>query len=211
MFQNAGEKRRPARRRGGPAEASSQPGGGPRDLGEGPSAGVRGRSGGRAGGRGCTSNTGPIERRWSGWSAARAARGRWSTATSGGAMRHLAEMGRGHATVCHTVGEWARDDDGDGIREVHDNTLEGMWTGLRNHLRTFRGVNKEYLHQYVAIFEWTLQCEAGHARIPPSTLGRPASHHFPDMSQSSLTHDLFRVHPAEAYAASARTQIDARE
>ncbi len=67
---------------------------------------------------------------------------------------HLPEMGRGHATVCHTVGEWARDDDGDGIREVHDNTLEGMWTGLRNHLRIFRGVNKVYLHQYVAIFEW---------------------------------------------------------
>jgi transposase len=68
---------------------------------------------------------------------------------------HLAELGRGHATVCHAIGEWARDDDGDGIREVHDNTLEGMWTGLRNHLRTFRGVNKEYLHQYVAIFEWS--------------------------------------------------------
>lgn len=68
---------------------------------------------------------------------------------------HLAEMDRGHATVCHTIGEWARDDDGDGIREVHDNTLEGMWTGLRNHLRIFRGVNKEYLHQYVAIFEWS--------------------------------------------------------
>jgi transposase len=55
---------------------------------------------------------------------------------------HLAETGRGHSTVCHAIGEWARDDDGDGIREVHDNTLEGMWTGLRNHLRTFRGVNK---------------------------------------------------------------------
>ena len=49
---------------------------------------------------------------------------------------------------------WARDDD-DGVREVHDNTLEGLWTGLRNYLRPFRGVNKEYLHQYVAIFEWS--------------------------------------------------------
>jgi transposase-like protein len=68
---------------------------------------------------------------------------------------HLPEMGRGHATVCHAIGEWARDDDGDGIREVHDNTLEGMWTGLRNHLRIFRGVNKKYLHQYIAIFEWS--------------------------------------------------------
>ena len=63
-------------------------------------------------------------------------------------------MGRIHATVCHNAGEWARDDDGDGIREVHDNTLEGLWTGLRNFLRPFRGVNKKYLHQYVAIFEW---------------------------------------------------------
>jgi transposase len=34
--------------------------------------------------------------------------------------------------VCHKRKEWARDDDGDGIREVHDNTLEGMRTGLRN-------------------------------------------------------------------------------
>lgn len=67
----------------------------------------------------------------------------------------LSELGRGHATVCHAIGEWARDDDGDGVREVHDNTLEGLWTGLRNYLRPFRGVNKKYLHQYVAIFEWS--------------------------------------------------------
>jgi len=67
---------------------------------------------------------------------------------------HVAETGRGHATVCHKRKEWARDDDGDGIREVHDNTLEGMWTGLRNYLRIFRGVNKVYLHQYVGIFQW---------------------------------------------------------
>ena len=66
----------------------------------------------------------------------------------------LAALGRGHATVCHADREWARDDDGDGIREVHDNTLEGLWTGLRNFLRPFRGVNKAYLHQYVAMFEW---------------------------------------------------------
>jgi len=47
-------------------------------------------------------------------------------------------------TVCHTPGKrvWARDDDGDGIREVHVNTIEGLWTGLRNFLRPFRGVSK---------------------------------------------------------------------
>ena len=43
---------------------------------------------------------------------------------------------------------------GDGKREVHCNTMEGIWTGLRNFLRMFRGVHKKYLSQYVAIFEW---------------------------------------------------------
>jgi transposase len=50
----------------------------------------------------------------------------------------LPVMGRRHPTVGHAAGEWARDDDGDGIREVHCNTLEGLWTGLRNFLRLFR-------------------------------------------------------------------------
>ena len=71
------------------------------------------------------------------------------------AYDRLPEIGRKHATVCHAAGEWARDDDGDGIREVHDNTLEGIWTGLRNYLRMFRGVNKTYLAQYVAVFLWS--------------------------------------------------------
>jgi transposase len=72
------------------------------------------------------------------------------------AYQRLPETGRHHACVCHTPGqrEWARDDDGDGVREVHDNTLEGLWTGLRNFLRPFRGVSKWYLDQYVALFEW---------------------------------------------------------
>jgi transposase len=68
----------------------------------------------------------------------------------------LPKLGRGRATVCHTPGrrEWARDDDGDGVREVHNNTMEGLWTGVRNFLRPFRGVNKWYLKQYVAMCEW---------------------------------------------------------
>jgi hypothetical protein len=52
------------------------------------------------------------------------------------------------ASVRHAEGEWARDDDG--IREVHDNTMEGLW----NFLRAFRGVSKEYLYPYVVMFEW---------------------------------------------------------
>jgi transposase-like protein len=73
------------------------------------------------------------------------------------AYNHLPAAGRAHKSVNHTPGqrEWARDDDGDGIREVHCNTLEGIWTGLRNFLRPFRGVSKHFLSAYVAVFEWT--------------------------------------------------------
>jgi transposase-like protein len=69
---------------------------------------------------------------------------------------HRPAMGRGRTAVCHTPGEreWARDDDGDGMREVHNNTLEGLGTGLRNFLRPLRRVNKWFLNQYLAIFEW---------------------------------------------------------
>ncbi len=70
------------------------------------------------------------------------------------AYYQIDKTGRGHAAVCHSKNEWARDDDGDGIREVHCNTLEGLWTGLRNFLRPFRGVHKKFLAIYVAIFEW---------------------------------------------------------
>jgi transposase len=58
-----------------------------------------------------------------------------------------------HATVCHGVHEWARDDDGDGHREVHCNSCEGAGAALRTYLRAFRGVHKQYLHLYVATYE----------------------------------------------------------
>jgi len=73
----------------------------------------------------------------------------------------LPGLGRRHASVNHSHSEWARDDDGDGEREVHDNTLEGIWTGLREYLRPFRGVNKVYLAQYVAMFRWAYNLKAG--------------------------------------------------
>ncbi len=61
---------------------------------------------------------------------------------------------RPRSMVAHGQKEWARDDDGDGIREVHINTIEGLWTGLRNFLRPFRGVSKHFLSGYVAIHEF---------------------------------------------------------
>jgi hypothetical protein len=71
---------------------------------------------------------------------------------------------RPHATVCHSKKEWARDDDGDGIREVHVNTVEGMWTSVRNFLRPLRGVHKKYLASYIAMCEFNINLK----RISPS-------------------------------------------
>ncbi len=61
---------------------------------------------------------------------------------------------RPRSTVCHGAGEWARDDDGDGIREVHVNSVEGMWADVRTFLRPFKGVHKQYLGGYVAMAEF---------------------------------------------------------
>jgi transposase len=72
----------------------------------------------------------------------------------------LVRRGRGHATVNQNRGEFARDDDGDGIRAVHRDPMEGIWTGLRDSLRPFRGVNEVYLEQYVIIFEWSSNLKA---------------------------------------------------
>jgi transposase len=64
--------------------------------------------------------------------------------------------------VRHTPGrrEWAREDDGDGVRAVHNNPLEGIGAGLRNFLRPFRGVSKWFLEEYVAIFNWVHNLKA---------------------------------------------------
>lgn len=67
-------------------------------------------------------------------------------------------------TVCHAKHEWARDDDGDGLREVHINTVEGMWTLVRNFMRLFRGVHKKYWAGYLAICEFHINLK----RITPA-------------------------------------------
>lgn len=61
---------------------------------------------------------------------------------------------RVRSTVAHGHKAWARDDDGDGVREVHTNTTEGLWSGLRTFLRVFRGVSKHFLSGYVALHEF---------------------------------------------------------
>jgi transposase-like protein len=71
-------------------------------------------------------------------------------------------------TVRHGVREWARDDNGDGRREVHCNTCEGASAGLRTYLRAFRGVHQQYLHLYVATYEAMLNTN----RVTPMLIQR---------------------------------------
>jgi transposase len=73
-----------------------------------------------------------------------------------------------HATVCHGVHEWARDADGDGQREVHGNSCEGAGAALCTSRRAFRGVHKQYLHLYVAMYEAMVNTK----RITPGLIQR---------------------------------------
>jgi transposase len=57
------------------------------------------------------------------------------------------------ASVCHSIKEWARWIDGDGVGEVHCNSCEGAGSCLRRLVRTFRAVHKYYLADYVASYE----------------------------------------------------------
>jgi transposase-like protein len=66
----------------------------------------------------------------------------------------LTEWGYAHQTVCHAAGEYARDDDGDGSREVHVDTLEGSWSLLRSWHRPHRGISQERLPLYLGFFEF---------------------------------------------------------
>jgi len=82
-------------------------------------------------------------------------------------------INRVHHTVCHGQKEGARDDDGDGIREVHTHTLEGLGTTARNFLRPCRGVHKTYLHCYLAMCEHTINLK----RISPAFITRLVTQH----------------------------------
>lgn len=66
----------------------------------------------------------------------------------------LAEWGYHHKKVNHSVGQYARDEDGDGFHEVHTNTIEGFWSLLRSWLRPHRGVSQEKLPLYLGFFEF---------------------------------------------------------
>jgi transposase len=66
----------------------------------------------------------------------------------------LHAWGYEHKTVCHGRGEYARDEDGDGVREVHVNTIEGVWSLLRSWLRPHRGLSQDRLPLYLGFFQF---------------------------------------------------------
>jgi transposase-like protein len=66
----------------------------------------------------------------------------------------LEAWGYTHKSVCHSAGEYARDEDGDGFCEVHVNTMEGFWSLLRSWLRPHRGISQEKLPLYLGFFEF---------------------------------------------------------
>jgi transposase-like protein len=78
------------------------------------------------------------------------------------------------ATVRHGTYEWARDDDGDGRREVHGHSCEGAGAALRTYLRAFRGVHKQYLHHDVATYEAMVNAK----RITPTLIQRMCARAF---------------------------------
>jgi transposase-like protein len=80
---------------------------------------------------------------------------------------------RNRSTVCHGVKEWSRDADGDGLCQVHVNTIEGLWTTARNFLRPLRGVHKKYLKEYLAICEHRINRK----RIAPDFISRLVANH----------------------------------
>ena len=66
----------------------------------------------------------------------------------------LQSWGYGHKSVNHGRGEFARDEDGDGLCEVHVHTMEGFWSLLRSGLRPHRGISQEKLPLYLGFFEF---------------------------------------------------------
>ncbi|MSQ46814.1 MAG: hypothetical protein EXR78_00265 [Deltaproteobacteria bacterium] len=76
-------------------------------------------------------------------------------------------------TGCHGQKAWARGEDGEGIREVYTNTIEGLWPTARNFQRPFCGVHKKYLHQYLAMCEQKINLN----RTSPKFIARLVTQH----------------------------------
>src|SRR4029453_16649542 len=66
----------------------------------------------------------------------------------------LGAWGSAHKSVNQGRGAYARDEDGDGLCEVHVKTREGFWALLRSWLRPHRGISQEKLPLDLGVFEF---------------------------------------------------------
>src|SRR5262249_32159437 len=89
--------------------------------------------------------------------------------------------GRVHQRVDHSgpKGTWALDRGGHGGGEGRPDTLAGLWTGVRNFLRPFRGVSKWFLAQYLVVFQWGYNLKEVTDEFMRVLLGIPPSTGFP--------------------------------
>lgn len=83
----------------------------------------------------------------------------------------LTSWGYEHKTVNHSLGEYARDEDGDGFHEVHVNTMEGFWSLLRSWLRPHRGISQEKLPTYLSFFQFVHNVKVRGKRLLHSLVG----------------------------------------
>ncbi len=97
-----------------------------------------------------------------------------------GGYNGLPGMDRDHATVCHKIGEWARDDDGDGVREVHDARCEPVDGAAKPPAlpRCEQEVPVAVCGDVRVDYN-----EAGDAEVSWSDPGGQAHHHLPYMSR----------------------------
>jgi len=82
----------------------------------------------------------------------------------------ITQWGYSHKTVNHGLGEYARDEDGDGFCEVHVNTMEGFWSLLRSWLRPHRGISQDKLPLYLGFFEFVHNVRKRGKTLLPSLL-----------------------------------------
>ena len=101
----------------------------------------------------------------------------------------LEQWGYEHKMVCHSKGEYARDEDGDGFCEVHVNTQEGAWSLLRSWLRPHRGVSQEHLPKYVGFFQFVHNVRKRGKQLLPElfeTVLAPKKRNLDDFQPSPL-------------------------
>jgi transposase-like protein len=115
-----------------------------------------------------------------------------------GISARLEVWGYEHKRVNHGRGEFARDDDGDGMCAVHVNTMEGFWSLLRSGRRPHRGISPEKLPLYLGFFEFVPNVRSEVKRCWARSLSY-SSHKIPESNKSEIKSSLSEVQPQRRF------------